>query len=258
MYKRRLAPWERMLNMSPYSVVSIVARIKGKVTTKMVENAVKKVQQRHILLQTRIIVDENNNPWFTAQDVGKIPIETMNRENNNTWIEVYDEACKVPFEFDKLPAIRFYLLHSEDVSDLLIFCHHVICDGMSLAYFSRDLMKHLGDPNLEVDILPNPLPINRKTIPEEQKLSGLILNVMGKINDKWEPEKIVFDQEDYKNIHKTYWDNFTHQTISIELTEQQTIKLVDNCKANNVSVNSAINTAFFAISKETIPYALIR
>ena len=35
-YKRKISAWERMLNWSPYSMVSMLTRIKGNVSEQMV------------------------------------------------------------------------------------------------------------------------------------------------------------------------------------------------------------------------------
>jgi NRPS condensation-like uncharacterized protein len=243
-YKREISAWERMLNWSPFSVVSMVTRVKGKITIEMLRNAVDKVQQRHTLLRVRLELDENQTPWFTSDGISKIPIEIVHRENDDTWIEEYDKACLQPFDFYKSPLIRIYLIQNQDISDIMMFCHHVICDGLSLAFLARDLMEHLGNPELEPEILADPLPLTRKNIPEEHKLSSVISWVLKRINQKWEQEKILFDQMDYLNLHKTYWENFTHRTISIELSEAQTERLVNNCRREGVSVNSAIAAAF--------------
>ena len=89
----------------------------------------------------------------------------MPRTSGDQWIEVYHQACRVPFEFDKRPAIRFILVQSAAESELLIFCHHIICDGLSLAYLARDLMVHLGDPTRDVEVLPDPAPIGLDNMP---------------------------------------------------------------------------------------------
>ncbi len=248
-YKRKITAWERMLNISPYSVVAMVTRIKGRITEEMLRNAVDKVQQRHSLLEVRIEMDENQQYWFTSEGVIEIPIELLPREDNNTWIDVYDKACLQPFELDKEPLIRFYLIHSDDISDVMIFCHHVICDGISLAYLARDLMEHLGDQDKEIEILEDSLPVSRKTIPENQKLNGLVMKLLDRINRKWKAEEIVFDQEDYINLHEAYWKNLTHKSISVELSELETKQLIQNCKSNSVSVNSALTAAFMGAQK---------
>ena len=220
--------------------------MKGTVTEEALRNAVDKVQRRHTLLSVRIEINENQTPMFTSEDVGKIPVETISRISDQTWIEVYDKACLQPFDFYKEPAIRFYLIQSEEISDIMIFCHHVICDGISLAYLARDIMEHLSNSELETETLRNPSPINRKLIPIEYKLNPIVNWFLKRINEKWAKEKVTFDQEDYLNLHEAYWKNFTHRTLSLELTETQTERLVLMCKNEEVTVNSALAIAFIA------------
>ncbi|HSG42545.1 MAG TPA: condensation domain-containing protein, partial [Anaerolineales bacterium] len=155
-YERRITPLERLFTRSPFSLVTMVVRIKGEITEELLTRAVAKVQQRHTLLRVRIKEDQVHIPWFTSEEVGEIPIDVVTRESDEDWINVHREASQVPFEFEKRPAIRFILVRGSDLSELIILCHHIICDGLSLAYLARDLMEHLGDPNREVEVLPDP------------------------------------------------------------------------------------------------------
>jgi NRPS condensation-like uncharacterized protein len=86
-------------------------------------------------------------------------VEIVARESDEHWIRVVQESCCLPFEFDERPAIRFILVQSAATSELIILCHHILCDGLSLAYLARDVMEHLGDPTREVEVLPDPVPI---------------------------------------------------------------------------------------------------
>jgi hypothetical protein len=52
--------------------------------------------------------------------------------------------------------------------------------------------------------------------------------------------------QDYRAIHEAYWANFTHQMVTVEMTESQTDALVARCRRESVTVNSAIATAFSA------------
>ena len=244
MYKRKISAWERMMNHSPYSVVSMLVRIKGQVTEQMLRDAVKKLQSRHTLLGVRVEIDSEGTPWFTSEGIKEIPIEVLPRKDNNSWIEIYDKACTQPFDYNERPGIRFYLLNSGEMTEILIFEHHLFCDGKSLAFLARDMMEYLGDPSKEVEILADPLPINIETIPEGQKLGGFMLKIVGKINDKLAPEKVDFDFEDYFELQKAYWKKFNHKTISIELSAEETSKIVQKSKESGVSVNSALATAF--------------
>ena len=134
--ERKVTAMERLFSFSPFSTVTVVARIKGDVTVDMLMNAVQRVQQRHANLRMRIKWDDENNPWFTSEDVKEIPVEIISRESEDHWIKIHHEANQIPFRFDERPAIRFTLVHSPEISELIILCHHIICDGLSLAYLA--------------------------------------------------------------------------------------------------------------------------
>ena len=130
-YRRQITNLERYFSLSPYSLVAIIARIRGTVSQDMLKTAVSKVQQRHQNLRIRIEMDDNHVPWFTSENVQDIPIKIELRESETHWQAVLKKECKIPFEFDSRPAIRFILVQSPSESDLIILCHHIICDGMS-------------------------------------------------------------------------------------------------------------------------------
>lgn len=243
-YERKIAPVERLFSRSPFSIVTVVARIKGNISESMLRNAVSKVQQRHPNLRVRIKEDNDHVPWFTSEGAKEIPVEIVPRESDDHWIKVHQEACQIPFEFDARPAIRFILVQSPIISELIILCHHIICDGLSLAYLARDLMVHLGDPIRAVEMLPDPVPIDKNNMPKEVSLNAIVRFLINRINKKWEKDKIFFDQEDYRNLTEAYWMNYKHQVLSVELSEAQTSALVDRCRKEEVTVNSALATAF--------------
>jgi NRPS condensation-like uncharacterized protein len=242
-YERKVTSPERLFTRSPFSIVTMVARFKGNVSEDMLKNAVAKAQQRHALLRARIMDETDHTQWFTSEGVQEIPIDIIPRKSENDWIKIHAEASKIPYEFEIRPAIRFILVQSPDVSELIILCHHIICDGMSLAYLARDLMVHLGDPSREVEELPAPAPITLDNIPGDVSQSGVVKYFINRMNRQWAQDNIFFDNEDYKVLTKTYWDNFNHEIFSIELSEEETSALVARCKKENITVNSALTTA---------------
>ena len=56
-YERKITPLERFFTRSPFSIVTMVARIRGRVTEDMLRSAVYKVRQRHPNLRVRITED---------------------------------------------------------------------------------------------------------------------------------------------------------------------------------------------------------
>ncbi len=243
-FERKVTSAELFFARSPFSIVTLVARIKGNVSEDMLRNAVAKVRQRHTLLRVRIKNDNELTQWFTSDDVQEIPIEIVPRKSENDWIKIHAQASKVPFEFETRPAIRFILVQSPDVSELIILCHHIICDGMSLAYLARDLMVQLGDPAREVDVLPAPPAIDLNNLPSDVSQSGIVKFFINRMNKKWAEASVFFDHKDYEALTQAYWDNYHHALFSIELSEAETLALVARCKKEDVTVNSALAAAF--------------
>ncbi|MFX0185632.1 MAG: condensation domain-containing protein [Candidatus Hodarchaeota archaeon] len=243
-YVRKVNPLERIFNRSPYAIVTMVARIKGNISENLLKDAVCKVQQRHLNLRVRIYEDNDHNLWFASEGVKEIPIDIVARESDEHWIDVYHEACKIPFDFEERPAIRFILLFSPEISELIILCHHIICDGMSLAYLARDIMTHLGDPTREVEVLPDPVPMDKDNLPQEVSINAIVKYFINRMSKKWKKDEIYFDQEDYKNLNEAYWKRYKHQVLPIELSETQTSALVNKCRKEGVTVNTALTAAF--------------
>ena len=243
-YERKVTGAERFFSHSPFSTVTMVARIKGNVTEDMLKRAVEKVKQRHALLRVRIKEGRGDELWFTSEGAQDIPVEIVARVTENDWIKIHAEGSKTPYEFETRPAVRFILVQSPDVSELIILCHHMICDGLSLAYLARDLMAHLGDPAVEARVLPAPEPISLENLPGDVAPSGLIKFFINRIIRKWADEIVFFDQEDYEAINQAYWDSYHHKIFSIELSKVETAALVSRCRKEGVTVNTAIITAF--------------
>jgi NRPS condensation-like uncharacterized protein len=243
-YERRIAAPEHFFFRSPFSIVTMVARIKGNVTEEMLRDAVAKARQRHSLLSVRIQEDDDHAQWFTSEGAQEIAVEVVPRTSQSDWIKIHAEASKIPFEFETRPAIRFILVQSPTVSELIILCHHIICDGISLAYLARDLMLYLGDPARAVQVLPAPRAIDLNNLPRDVSQSRLVKFLIKRMNKKWAEELVTFDQEDYEILTKAYWDHYSHGILSVELSEAETSALVTRCRKEKVTVNSALTAAF--------------
>jgi NRPS condensation-like uncharacterized protein len=139
---------------------------------------------------------------------------------------------------------RFILLDSVDCSDLLLVCHHTICDGMSLVYLIRDIMTFLGDPGMEAEPLPVPPALDAACFPAPAGtglLPGLIFN---HFNKAWKKDRHVFNENDYDRIFKNFWDKEKLYVITHSMKEDIISALASRCRKEGVTVNSAVCTAF--------------
>ena len=249
-YNRKLQGHERRHFRAPNSIIPLVLRIKGDVKKENLITAIEKIQQRHTLLRVRVELDESNTAWFTTKDVQGIPLKIEDRVSDEQWISICETECKIPFDFHKRPPIRIILLYSKVKSDLILFCHHMFSDGMSVSYLARDIMKVLSDPDKDLEILPPPPLLNQENIPDGISDSTIIQKFIERINKKWKNEEIIFNHDDYLSIFNAYWKHNTHLIQVIEFTEKQTEKLVKKCQLEHVTINSMIYTAFLKAQYE--------
>lgn len=241
---RSVTQVERFFFRSPFSIVTLVARIQGDAAEENLRRALDLLQKKHPLLNVRVDGRSVHDLRFTLEGIDVLPLQVIPRTSPTDWIGVHAEASTKPFEFETRPAIRFILVHSSEVSELIILCHHMICDGMSLAYLARDLLSFLADPEREVKSVSAPAPIDLDNLPADVSQSFLIKALVKRMNKTWLEEAVFFDQLDYETLTHAYWNNFDHRILSIELSEGETTGLIARCREHGVTVNSALTPAF--------------
>lgn len=243
-FKRKLGPNEVFYNKSPYSVITLLARVSGSIREEELKAALAKLQRRHLPLKYHISQDDEGLSWFTADGTEEIPYEIMSRTGPQGWVNAVRQASQTPFQFDTHPALKVLLLDSSQTSDLILICHHILADGISLVYLMRDLLILLGDSNSQLPELPAPEPISAGNLPADLKQSGIAKLFMNRINKKWAETLVKFTQVDYQAIAEAYWSNYSHPLVLIELDQKETEDIVARCKEEGVTVNSALTTAF--------------
>jgi hypothetical protein len=122
---------------------------------------------------------------------------------------------------------------------------------MSLTYLIRDILQHLADPDRVVQILPEPPAITRDTVPSPPPANFMARGVIGLFNKLWTRRNIRFDSSDLKRLHRTFWEkNRDAGLLAWEFSVAETKTLVSRCRAEKVTVNTALWTAFLAAQHE--------
>ena len=241
---------ERRFLRIPNANVVMVARIKGLISKDQLNSAVLKVRKKHFLLGVRVSLDDDSAGWFIQKDVPEIPVKVIPRFTNEDWIEVTREELKYSFSAETGPLIRFVLLQSTEVSDLIITANHSICDGRSLVYLIRDIMVYLSNSDLDMETSPV-IPVAVQDCLPSSAHSGFFYRlIVNRINKKWICKGISFNERDYKDLHQTFWQKNRVSIINWELTQLQTSALVSRCHQEKVTVNSVLYTAFLAAQKD--------
>ena len=244
LYSTSLTNIERLLHRAPYAIVTVVLRLRGRVNERSLREAVAALVLKYPRLASRLAPGEDGTLRLTTEGAGEPWIRTVPRESPDHWIRAVDESCRVPFDFEARPPVRFLLIEGQRACDVVILCHHVLCDGLSLAWVARDLAARLANPVLEMEPVPDPAPISRANVPAGTRVNGLVRMVIGNMNRRWAREGMTFVQEDYRSLHRAYWERYGHGVHPVALEEAETAALVERCRAHGVTVNSALTAAF--------------
>jgi len=175
-----------------------------------------------------------------------LPPEVNTPEPNNI-NEILINELKHAFDFDKGPLVRFTILNEAETT-LIINCHHTICDGMSLVYLFKDIIRILSGKTISLD--NNTLVfLEPENIPQKvgTPISRFFINL---INRKWNKKPIIFSNKLYREVHNNFWNECKPKIISFKFSKKETENIVSKCKLNNVSVNSGLVTAFLYAEKQ--------
>ncbi len=231
---------------------SMAITIKGHLQKEILRKSLEKVQKKHPILQARLDVNKEGQPYLIWGVDGPIPVEIIPRTDDDHCKKIVDEEFNIPFEtgFNCVtPLIRVKLLISESVSDLIITIAHVIGDGMSLVYLFRDLIFFMVNSKKRIkplkvimnaeDILPS---YYRKKIPKTaRKFKALV----------WLIKKLITFRNLLRKLRKKgsiKSDKKQRRFITRDwvLPEEQTQALIKKCKEEGVTVHSALCTIFLS------------
>jgi hypothetical protein len=147
---------------------TLTANIIGKVRLERLEQALAQVHQRHPLLNVKIALDRAEIPWVIAE-TQIIPIRVVNRQSPQQWQQEVERELTNPFDWNQAPLIRVVFIQGDDVSDLILTCHHAIADGMSVVFLLRDILQALESPDRTRSAPPRrSLPVLSPQLPYEQ------------------------------------------------------------------------------------------
>ena len=238
--------------MVPCSQVSVAARIVGDVAEEDLLRAIDAVRRMHPLVGAKVIFDDHHDAWFSTDKVPEIVLRIVQRISENQWFEEIRHEHHISFESEIGPLIRIVLVYSPQISELIVFASHSICDGDALAILIRDILVHYADPAKDVKII-QPLTLEECLPKEKLSISGFIAKTfINHCNSQWRMKPYYFTQMDFNELHKAYWARMQYNIALIQLEQDETSDLIARCRENGVTITSAFTAAFLAAYKEIL------
>jgi len=237
MFKKEVKGGPRLLIRSTHANVVMYGVFETTISKDALEKAVLLLSDKHKLLNCYIETNKENKAWYVIDKKLSPEINTSKSKNIN---KILTNELKHRFDLEKGPLIRFTLLNQKETT-LVINCHHAICDGMSLIYLFKDIMKILSGKNIKIE-QKGPVFLEPENIP--QKLGSPISRFfIGLINKKWSKETISFSDKLSQELHTNFWKEYKPQIIQFKLSKEETVNIISQCKQNNVSVNTGLVAA---------------
>ena len=243
-YTRAISKHERKFLCSPSSYISLTVRLNGSIEEDSFRRAIEKVTVTYPILGTRV-VRKGEDQFLSTEDSEGAYIAQYKRNNEYTWFEALNIENERLTDITKGHLSKFILTSSPEVSEICVCIHHLISDGMSLVFVMDELLQHLDDPTLTPKKPNLSPPANPDIYPEGTKIGRFTKWYLDRINKKWEKEKIVFDSQDCLELWEAFWKRYDYKIELIELTKEQTTALVEVCRKEKVTVNSALLIAYY-------------
>lgn len=245
--KKSVSGVTRLLYRAPYCNVIMMARLFGGVSREALKGALAKARIKYRLLGSRIQQDNYGNISFSYDCDRDFPIFVHNKKTDSDWLGLAWNEQQVPFEIDKGPLIKFLLVGDAYTTDLIVICHHCICDGLSLTYLVKDIAAFLRGPDIKIQPMPVPpaLSLDNLSVNIPVKFTDIIVKLFSLfMNRAWKMNKILFSERDYRQLYMDYWKTRDIGLLVFSLSQEETGLLVNKCHKEQVTVNSALTTAF--------------
>lgn len=235
---------ERLHFRNPSTNIIFKGTIIGKFNKERLLESLEELRSIYPILNYVLRQGKNRKLYFVEKPRSKIQVIFQKRKNKMQWKRVINEQIKIPYRLLKEPLVRFIILEEEGQFDIIMMEHHIMGDGKSAMHIFEDFIHiYLGHAkNLPV----HKIRLVKGTKDLAVKYEGnLLTDIIVKIfNHRWRREKTRFLEKEYERIYRTFYAkydiNFAHGYIEGE----NYIKLREACKKHEVTLNSAIITAF--------------
>lgn len=265
----------------PYNI-AVVVHLAGPVTGEGVRAAVAGLRRQHPLLGVTTVVAEDGTPWLESAGVGPVPVRVIEHAGPDDAARLLDTEVATPFVMDhprtphapipsgragtpRPPLLRVAVLDPRQPGggiDVVLCAQHVIADGLSLFFLIRDMVRLLREPDTQPAVADQAarceqvLPPGAARRMHRTSAAALALRALLQAHRALRSvasRRPVVGRGATGNLAAGRGQDGglaaagTAPVHSWQLTPEQTVALLRRCRAEGVSVQSALCTAFLPV-----------
>ncbi len=222
--------------------IAVSVTMRGEISVEGFRAAIKKARQKHPLMGVRIAIDKEKHPWFVSEGVPDCPLRIIDRKSDEDAVRELKNELVKPFAWEIGPLVRFALVHSAEITDLIAVCHHCVADGIATAILIRDIISFLLNPERTVEVMPDQPPL-------DELIPDFVRTALPRPRKSHKPAQERFLKltpallDEINNRPKIHAKKGNLQFNSWELPEKTTAALLARCRQENVRVHSALCAA---------------
>lgn len=234
---------------------SLVACFEGEMEEARLRRALDVLHGAYPIAASRVLLAERGQAFLTSEGVPEFPLRVVEPAREGDWRAVVTRELGENYDVDRGPLLRVVLLKrgasagSPAGGELVLIFHHGIGDGISGVYFLRDLLRLLDDPAAAVQEIPE-VPATTDLVPNTSiQSAGIKKQIQNMKNGLWLAEHVrllsaVLPHADRLVEGRLPWQHFT--LASRILSQEQTRRLSERCRAEGVTVHAAIGSAWLS------------
>lgn len=219
-------------------------RIMGEVRPDLIDRAMEKIIERHDVLRTNFIYDNESNVKLVFHKQRAIShtyhdLRSLSKEEQGDRIrEIQFQASKEPFDISKDILLRVILIKLEDdVYEFILCKHHIIMDGWSASIFSNEFLR------IYSGLVRNSNPVLPATISYRNYLNWIQRKNVSRARLFWENYLMDYERKEIlptENKSELQQPNIAE--LKIELDDQSSNALRSLAKTNNTTLNTVMQT----------------
>jgi hypothetical protein len=206
------------------NIFAMNAHVKGEITVSEVRFSIDKVCQKYPFLAAHVVTDEGIE-WYETAGTEPIPVNLLERD----WSEAIVAYLNMPFDNRTSPQLRILLRSYNGYSDLVLMIDHSIADGLSGSFVLRDILHYIAHPDgvvIPIEYRPS---LDQLLPPYNIEEAASLPDASGEVTSS-EPASS-------RTLFIVPWS----------LSEADTTALLVQCRRHEVTVHSALCTAFLNI-----------
>ncbi len=235
----------------PFNVV-VVLRLSGAPSADTLERAFGLLRGRHPLLGVRI-QGPDKAPWFDTEDVPPMPLRQLPRCSDEDWQAVAEEELNSSFDLERGPLVRAAYLgpaEQDRRAELLLVFQHLIMDAASGIGLLRELLERCADlqagrepPEPELLLYP-PVAEDCFTPAMRRGQIGFLLRQL--------TDELRYRWHSRGKRQPGIFAEGRSRILPMQLSEQVAGALVQRCRRQRVTLNSALCTAMLRVAKRRL------